>query len=274
MEHKIFVALSGAGLVAALIVGCSSASAAATAVPPKATFASPTTAPTATTARPSAPAQPTAAPTSVAPTTAAAPSANYDGEWKGKNSADSSLSFIVDNNQITYITVDYSSPAGTCGSESLSFTKVADNASIKGKDFSAQATFQSGDQITLVGSFKSNTEASGSFTIKSTGDTCGTFEVKGTFTAKNGGGVASAPMPSNPAPTGDSAAKTLRAFFDAINAKNVDAALALVDDTVTFNIASTTGVGKAALKTGNGAVTDDNNASFDDDGKIDFMVWK
>jgi hypothetical protein len=111
VEHKIFVALSGAVLVALLIVGCSSASPTATMVPPKATVASPITSPTATTARSSAPAQLTAA-----PTTAAAPSANYDGEWKGKNSADTPLSFIVDNNQLTYFNLNYGGAAGTCQS--------------------------------------------------------------------------------------------------------------------------------------------------------------
>jgi hypothetical protein len=247
VKHRIFLVLISATIIALLIVGCGSPAPIATPIPPK---ASPTTAPTATTARPSAPAQPTAAPTNVAPTTAAAPSANYDGEWKGNTSSDGPFSLIVDNNQLTYFNLNYGGAAGTCQSMSFSYAKSLDNAPIKGKNFSTQATFQSGDQITLAGSFKSNTEAAGSFTIKSTGDVCGAFEVKGTFTAKNGGGaVASTPNQLNPAPTGDSASKTLRAFFDAINAKNVDAALALVHDAITFNIASTTGVGKAALKT-------------------------
>ena len=121
MEHKIFVALSGAVLVALLIVGCSSVAPTATTVPPKATVTSPTTAPTATTARPSAPAQPTAAPTSVAPTTAAAPSANYNGEWKGNTSSDSPFSLIVDNNQLTFFNLNYGGAAGTC--QSMSFSK-------------------------------------------------------------------------------------------------------------------------------------------------------
>ena len=298
MKQKIFFVLISALLVASFIVGCGSAAPSVAQVLPTMTVAAPTTAPVATTARPTnAPAQPT-----VAPTTAAQPSVNYNGEWKGTTSSDSSFSLIVDNNQLTYFNLNYSGAAGKCQSISFSYANSLENAPIQGKDFSAQATFQSGDQITLTGSFKSNTEVAGSFTIKGTGDMCGAFEVKGTFTAQNGGSAASAPGSSNPAPTGDSASKTLRAFFDAINAKNVDAALALVDDTVTFNIASTTGMGKAqlktylqgqinhgvtytlsnlddqgdsvdfSLKTGNGAVTDDNNSSFNDDGKIDFMM--
>jgi hypothetical protein len=186
---------------------------------------------------------------------------------------------------------------------SLSYANSLGNAPIKGKDFSAQSTFDDGDEITLVGSFKSNTELAGSFTIKGKTNFCGAFEVKGTFTANNGG-VTSSSSSSNPIPIDYNASKNLRAFFDAINTKNADAAVALVNDTITFNIASTIGSGKAALKTylqsqiskgtiymlsnlddqgdsvdfslktGNGAVTDGNTAGFDDNGKIDFMVWK
>ena len=111
MEHKIFVALSGAVLVALWIVGCSLAAPSATTVPPKATVASPITAPTATTARSSAPAQPTAA-----PTTAAQPSANYDGEWKGNTSSHSPVSLIVENNQLTFFNLNHGGAAGTCQS--------------------------------------------------------------------------------------------------------------------------------------------------------------
>ena len=208
MKHETFLWLSSAMIIALFIVGCSSATPTATIVPPKATVTSPGNAPTITTARPtSAPAQ---------------PSANYNGEWKGTTSTASPFSLIVENNQLTFFNLNYGGAAGKCQSMSFSYAKSLDNAPIKGKDFSAQATFQSSDQITLAGSFKSNTEAAGSFTIKSTGDTCGTFEVKGTFTAKKGGSaVASAPGSSNPAPTSDSASKTLRAFFDAA-AKSID----------------------------------------------------
>jgi hypothetical protein len=284
MKQKIFLVLISAMLVALFIVGFNSATANAAQVPSTVTVAAPTSAPIATT---------------VAPTPGAQLSADYNGEWKGTTSSDGSFSLIVDNNQLTYFNLNYSGAIGTCQNLSLSYAKSLENAPIKGKDFSAQATFENGDQITLAGSFKSSAEVSGAFTIKSTGNMCGAFDIKGTFSAQNGGGAtASASSPV----AGDSASKTLRAFFDAVNAKNVDAALALVDDTITFNIGSTTGVGKAqlktylqnqisrgvsytlsnlddqgdsvdfSLKTGNGAVTDDNNASFNDDGKIDFMM--
>jgi ketosteroid isomerase-like protein len=163
----------------------------------------------------------------------------------------------------------------------------------------------SGLDFTFQGTFNSATDASGTLAYQGKHEFCGTVpptQVK--WSAKKEGGSMSSPSPAAKAPTpsSGSASKTLRAFFDAINAKNVDAALALVDDTITFNIASTPGMGKAALKTylqgqitrgvtytlgdlddqgdtvdfslktGSGAMKDGNTASFNDDNKIDFLI--
>ena len=51
-----------------------------------------------------------------------------------------------------------------------------------------------------------------------------------------------------PASANMSDSDVLLVFFQAINRKDVDAALALTDDQVVFNIASTPGIGKDALK--------------------------
>jgi hypothetical protein len=65
----------------------------------------------ATVARPaSAPAQPPAAPT----TAATQSSANYNGEWEGKSAKDSPLSFTIENNELTYLNVNYSVESGPC----------------------------------------------------------------------------------------------------------------------------------------------------------------
>jgi len=317
VKHKTFFGLFGAVFIALTIVGCSviapalpvpfKAPIASPPAAPVATIASPTSAPVATLARPtSAPAQPTAA-----PTTAAQPSVNYNGEWEGVSAKDRPLSFTIENNEMTFLNVNYRVESGPCQFLSGSRGETKMNppiAVIQSKDINIQMNFDGGASLALTGAFNSNAEAAGKLIFKGNSSSCGAFEITTTWSAKKATASASSSTTSPasaPIPVTDgSASKTLRAFFDALNAKNADAALALVDDTIVFNIGSTTGLGKAqlktylqgqisrgvtytpsnlddqgdtvdfSLKTGNGAATDYNTASFGDDGKIDFLIFQ
>ena len=306
-----------------LITGCGSPAPAPTAAPtlaPTVTTARPTSvpaqptsapvatsvpAPTATTARPTtAPAQPT-----VAPTVPAVTSANYNGEWQGTSAKDSPLSFEIAENEMRYLNVNYSVESGACQFLSGSRGESKMNppiAVIKTKDLNIQMDFGDGYSLVLTGVFASNTEASGKLVFKGNSRSCGAFEINTTWSAKKGTAAASGAMtaPANPAASKAELEKSVRAFFDALNTKNLDAALKFVDDNVVFNIATTTtGLGKAqlrtylqgqisrgvtytlgevkaaddevtfSLKTGPGAVTTNNSITFDD-GKMDFLMWK
>ncbi len=305
MNHKIVFSLPSAMLVALTIVGCGvlapAQPPAAPPVAPVATIANPTSAPVTTIARP------TSAP---APTTAAQLSADYNGEWEGTSAKDSPLSFTIENNELTFLNVNYRVESGPCQFLSGSRGETKMNppiAVIQSKDINIQMNFDGGYLLALTGAFNSNTDAAGKLIFKGNNSSCGAFEINTTWTAKKAAASASSSITSSataPIPvTGGSASKTLQSFFDAINAKNVDAALALVDESVVFNVGSTTGMGKAMLKTylqgqisrgvtytlsnlddqgdsvdfslqtGNGEATDDNNASFADN-KIEFLIFK
>jgi ketosteroid isomerase-like protein len=182
-------------------------------------------------------------------------------------------------------------------------------AVIKSKDINIQVDFGEGYSLGMTGAFTSNAEASGKLVFKGNSRSCGAFEINTTWSAKKtaaASGASTAPptAPVNSAASNAELEKSVRAFFDAINAKNADAALKFVDDNVVFQIGTTTtGLGKAqlrtylqtqitrgvtytlsgvktednevtfSLKTGTGAVTTDNSITFDD-GKMDFVMWK
>ncbi|MEW5720785.1 MAG: hypothetical protein AB1817_19325, partial [Chloroflexota bacterium] len=153
MKHKTYLGLFSAMLAALTIVGCSvvapalpapfKAPVASPPAAPVATIANPPSAPVATLARPTnAPAQPPAA-----PTTAAQPSANYDGEWESTSAKDSPLSFTIENNELTYLNVNYSVESGPCQFLSGSRGETKMNppiAVIQSKDINIQMDFDGG----------------------------------------------------------------------------------------------------------------------------------
>ncbi len=186
---------------------------------------------------------------------------NLDGEWQGTNSANTPVQFTVKNNQVTYINPNYAVKSGTC-QLSGGFSRSV-NAPIADKNFSVTVTEEDGKQVVFNGKFISDAEAIGTLRIKAPQSFCGSVEGEMTWSAKNSAAiVVTAPTATRTAPTSAatrSAAPTLampdgpdativRNFFNAINAKNLDGALALVTDNVIYNFGTTTGFGKANLR--------------------------
>lgn len=200
-------------------------------------------------------ASPTSAPIPTKPATSSGQSTatGYYGQWEGTTSSDTSVSFGVSGNQITSVNLSYSVQAGGC-SVSGSYSTTPDNALINGNTFTIQLTDSDGKQFTFTGTFASNTQASGTLQVKGPTESCGAIDAKATWKATSAAADSNSTSSATPdvstAPATVSIADTdvLLAFFQAVNAKNLDAALALVDDQVVFNIASTPGIGKEDLK--------------------------
>jgi hypothetical protein len=177
---------------------------------------------------------------------------NFDGEWKGVNSANTPVQFTVKNNQVTYINPNYAVKSGTC-SLSGGFSKSV-NAPIVDKSFSVATTDDDGKQFTFTGKFISNSEASGTLRVKADKSFCGAVDGEMTWSAKNGAttiaiATATRVAPPTSAIADGPDATAVKKFFDAINAKNLDGALALVGDNVIYTFGATSGIGKAGLRT-------------------------
>ena len=202
-------------------------------------------------------AAPTSAPvpTKAAGNSGQATATSTDGHWEGTSSSDSPISFDVSNNQITYVNLNYNVQAGGC-SLSGSYGKTPDNAQIKSSAVAIQLTDSDGLQFIFAGTFASNTQANGTLEVKGPTTNCGTIDAKTTWTAQN--------TPPDAQPTPDVSIATPSAgggtgstdstdvvlgFFDAINAKDFDTAMNLVQDDVIVNAGSTTIMGQADLKT-------------------------
>ncbi len=209
---------------------------------------------------------PTLAPTStrVAPTAAPIPTqtaasssqsapAGYAGDWNGTtSSADMPISFTVENNQVTFVNLSYSVQSGGC-SLSGSLSKTV-QATIDGKSFTTQFTDGDGKQYLFAGTFASGKDANGTVQVKGTSTVCGIFDAKATWTEKNAPADVQ-PTPSaatsSPQPGGTSSMDStdaLLAFFDAVNANDLDTAMNLVQDDVILTTGSTTLIGKADFK--------------------------
>ncbi len=151
--------------------------------------------------------------------------------------------------------------------------------SIDGKAFTVQFSDED-KQFAFIGTFASNTEASGSLQVKGNSKTCGAYDSKVTWTAKPASTASSDTTAAEPTateaaaaePTVDSeptdavdtidATDVVTSFFDQLSAEDMDGALALVSDNVVFHIGSKSGVGKAGLKAAFQAQVD-NSATFD-----------
>lgn len=262
----IFVLLAGAGLMAA----CGGSTAPAVTPAPTATTAKPATAVPSTAAPTSTSIPPTVAPatatpepptaTSVPQVTEAATASSasgYDGDWEGTSSTESPLNFKVENNKITYLTINYSSNSGGC-SIGGAYGNAPENAVITDSKFSAQLTDSDGVQYSISGTMTSPTQANGTLEVK--GKTfCGDTDAKATWTASKkavvsatGDDVTPTEVAQQEPPTAENNltdAKSLFAlFFLSLDTKDVAGAMDEVSDNVVFNIGTTTGVGKDKLK--------------------------
>lgn len=201
---------------------------------------------------------PTPKPNVSAPTPPSNPNTNIGGDWEGTMSNDAPISFTVKNNQVTFASINLFARNGSC-SGSTSLSSSVENGKISNNTFSAQMKSSSGAQITFGGTF-----SSGQFTgaLQATGKLpCDVAEIKTTWSAQNTSSAV-APKPTstvvavatkNAPPTGGTNANDpisiVNAFFNAINAKNVDAALALADDDLIYSFGSANNsIGKASLK--------------------------
>ena len=213
-------------------------------------IAAPADAIAATSSNSAAPSSPTTSSQS-APGSSQAAATSINGHWDGNTSTDTPISFDVSDGQITYVNVGYFVPPGCSGS----YGTTPDSGTISGNSFSIQLTSDQ-KQFTFAGTFSSNTEASGTLKVKGTNSVCGAIDVQSKWTAKNGGADSNAATQPTEPPASSSAgspstsdADTLQAFFDAVNANDVDTALASVDDNVIYTFGSATCIGKDDLKT-------------------------
>lgn len=205
---------------------------------------------------------PTPRPLVVAPTLIPGGTTKIEGDWEGTTSTDAPISFTVKNNTVTFASINLFARNGSCsGSTSLSMS-VADGT-ISNNAFSAQMKSSSGVQITFSGTFSSG-QATG--TVQASGELpCDVPEIKTTWSARNTSIAIAptkpaatvpaaptksiAPQPTAPTSASDDPVSIVNAFFNAINAKNIDAALAFADDDLIYSFGSATNdIGKANLK--------------------------
>lgn len=236
------------------------------------TIAQPTSAPSATSAPSSTPTAPAASPTSEAS------AAGFDGEWEGKTigdtfmTNDSPMNFRIENNEVTYVLVNFFVDSGVCDGLSGGIGASAENAPVQDKKINAQVKTDD-STITLTGAFTSPSAAEGTFRVQGKKD-CGEFDVtskwKATKTVEETSGEATetpegvesestetpeveeGTPPAVPT-SGESAtsadAKEVMAFFDALNSKDVNAALALVGENIVLNNGTSPLIGKTNLET-------------------------
>ncbi|MBI5034311.1 MAG: hypothetical protein HZB51_27635 [Chloroflexi bacterium] len=183
------------------------------------------------------------------------------GEWKGTTATDSSISFTVKDNHVTYASLNLSARNGGC-SGSTSLSKSISDAAVVNNTFTAKLSTSDGAQITFAGTFGGG-QATG--TLSATGKLpCDASEIKTTWTAKNTSAIKSTPTvagtatksaatASSPASKSSTTSKdsvsVVDGFFGAINNKNVDAALAFVDENVIYTFGSPTNeISKSNMK--------------------------
>lgn len=162
----------------------------------------------------------------------------FDGAWSGTNSdEDSEIFFEVTDNQITSVTINYLVDLSDC-SFSGAVSMGIDPSPIDGDAFSATFTAPNDYEYTFAGNFTSDTEASGTIHVKGpSSGLCGEFEKDLTWSAGKGTVAESEPAPTEETSTQPDVNSDLLVtqFFDAVNAGDVDAALALVDENVMFS---------------------------------------
>lgn len=100
----------------------------------------------------------------------------YDGTWSGTTEQERPLSFEVENNQVTLVTVDVTVQGTMCTTTITGGVKITPGASITDNSFVWSHADPWGSSTTLSGTFSSSTAASG--TLKVTSQTCnGTAEI-------------------------------------------------------------------------------------------------
>jgi len=175
--------------------------------------------------------------TSVAPSEPLAQN-TFEGEWTGKTSDDKQFLLRARENEVKYFDFGYFFKIGICSLSGLVGKEV--NVPIVDNKFTI--TLNEGNQkITLEGVFTPDGQVSGKLDYSETFPDCGEGELHTEWTASNTAAQESATAPTevsgSSAPVSDNGGM-VQQFFDVLNAGNTDAALALVDEYVTFNFGS------------------------------------
>jgi|GEM_PF-2852261 len=209
----------------------------------------------------------TSEPTAQATATPARSSAfaSLDGEWEGTSSTDSPIQFTVENGKLTYANLNYSISSGGC-SVGGAYGASIDDGAIQDQKFAVSLTNSDGVVFTFAGTFTDNNAAAGTLNIK--GKTyCGDTDDSATWRATHISSpqdsahvepTETAVEPTIEIPTlptsepttasSDSGVALVNTAFDALNRGDVDAALAVLDENVVYNIGGAAGIGAANLK--------------------------
>lgn len=159
----------------------------------------------------------------------------FEGEWIGKTSDDKQFLLSAWENEVKYFDFGYFFKIGICSLSGVVGKEVS--APIVDNKFTI--TLSEGNQkISLEGVFTPDGQVSGKLDYSETFPDCGDGELHTEWTASNTAAQESATTPTevsgSSTPVSDNGA-VVQQFFDVLNAGNLDAALALVDENVTFN---------------------------------------
>lgn len=180
----------------------------------------------------------------------------YDGSWTGRNTVDDKeILFKVEDNQVTSFSLNYTGEAGGCtyhGAVSAGTSTGSLDAAVIDSDGFSLAYKSINDELTFTGTFTSDSEANGTLRIKSSADgLCGEYEKEIAWTASKGSSAEVEPAateePGVLFSDGDAVA-VVTGFFDAVNAGDVDAAIAMVDENIMVSIGSDTLFDRNELK--------------------------
>jgi len=186
------------------------------------------------------------------------PATGLDGRWEGENSDGNQVLLDVSDEQITYVSFNFSVHTGGCSLGGFIGQTPDEPAMITDKSFSIELKDSNGRLFTFAGSFTSDTEASGTIHMQGVeGSSCGAFDDEMTWTAEKSlpeEEPTSQPTETAGPPTSTRAVTDpiaiVQGFFDAYNAGDIDSALAFMDDNVMFKPGSaTTIMDKGNLKT-------------------------
>jgi hypothetical protein len=179
----------------------------------------------------------------------------YDGDWVGTNTVDDKeILFTVENNEVTSVSLNYTGESNGCdyhGAISAgSPTGSLSDASISNDAFAV--SYESvNDELTFTGAFTSESEASGTLHIKSSAEgLCGEYEKEISWVATKGSAAEAEPEEDTSGTVSDEDTNAIvTQFFDAINAGDIDSAVAMTGENVMFSFgASNAQFGRDALK--------------------------
>jgi hypothetical protein len=179
----------------------------------------------------------------------------YDGDWVGTNTVDDKeILFVVENNEITSVSLNYTGESNGCdyhGAISAgSPTGSLSDASISNDAFAV--SYESvNDELTFTGAFTSESEASGTLHIKSSAEgLCGEYEKEISWVATKGSAAEAEPEEDTSGTVSDEDTNAIiTQFFDAINAGDIDSAVAMTGENVMFSFGATNAqFGRDALK--------------------------